>query len=95
MGTAVLCSGAVRAVDGDTNDRPRPREGAPVGLRRKRGEQTQAIARSRGGRNTKIHAIVDAKGRPLSLMLTDGAAHDCPAAKPLIEDKQTGEEAVG
>ena len=51
----------------------------------KGGEQNQAIGRSRGGRNTKIHAIGDAKGRLLSFILTDGEAHDCPLAEPLIE----------
>jgi hypothetical protein len=29
----------------------------------KGGEQKQAVDRSRGGRNTKIHALADAKGR--------------------------------
>jgi transposase len=29
----------------------------------KRGEKKQAVGRSRGGRNTKIHALADAKGR--------------------------------
>jgi transposase len=32
------------------------RKGASLRLRRKRGEQSQAIGRSRGGRTTKIHA---------------------------------------
>jgi len=40
----------------------------------KRGEQAQAIGRSRGGRNTKIHAITDAKGRLLAFLLTGGQA---------------------
>jgi len=47
----------------------------------KRGEQ--AIGRSRGGRNTTIQAIADAKGRLLSLILTGGEAHDRPIAEPL------------
>jgi len=34
---------------------------------RKRGEQNQAIGISRGRSSTKIHAIVDSKGRPLIL----------------------------
>jgi hypothetical protein len=34
----------------------------PLGGGWKSGEQNQAIGRSRGGRNTKIHAIADAKG---------------------------------
>src|SRR5664279_3921174 len=48
----------------------------PLGIVRKRGEQNQAIGRSRGGRNTKIHAIADAKGRLLSILLSGGEAHD-------------------
>jgi transposase len=49
-----------------------------------RGEQKQAVGRSRGGRNTKIHALADAKGRLIAILLTGGEAHDCPAAKRLI-----------
>src|SRR5262249_50269037 len=51
---------------------------------RKRGEQKQAVGRSRGGRNTKIHALADAKGRLLAILLTGGEAHDCPVAERLI-----------
>ena len=39
-----------------------------------RGEQKQAVGRSRGGRNTKIHALADAKGRLLAILLTGGEA---------------------
>ena len=49
-----------------------------------RGEQKQAVGRSRGGRNTKIHALADAKGRLLAILLTGGQAHDYPVAKRLI-----------
>ena len=66
------------------NDRLDSHQSASLGGGWKRGEQNQAIGRSRGGRNTKIHAIADAKGRLLSLKLTDGSAHDCPVAQPLI-----------
>ena len=34
-------------------------QGAPLGGGRKRGEKSQAIGRSRGGRTTKIHALTD------------------------------------
>ena len=43
-------------------DRQHLRESPPCGQRGKRGEQNQAIGISRGGRSTKIHAIVDRKG---------------------------------
>ncbi|MBX9630160.1 MAG: IS5 family transposase [Burkholderiales bacterium] len=61
----------------------------------KGGSRPQAIGRSRGGRNTKIHAIADAKGRLLSLILTGGEAHDCPVAKDLIRRCQAAEQLLG
>ena len=42
------------------------------------------MGRSRGGRNTKIHALADAKGRLIAILLSGGEAHDCPLAKRLI-----------
>jgi transposase len=42
------------------------------------------VGRSRGGRNTKIHALADAKGRLIAILLTAGEAHDCPVAERLI-----------
>src|ERR1700728_5048057 len=95
MGTAVPWARRSRKINRVANDRLDPHQGAPLGIRRKRGEQNQAIGRSRGGRNTKIHAVADAKGRLLSLMLTDGSAHDCPAAKPLIERRKPAKKLLG
>ena len=60
-----------------------------------KGEQNQAIGPSRGGRNTKIHAIADAKGRLISLKLTDGSAHDCPVAQPLISSGRVAKRLLG
>jgi hypothetical protein len=34
------------------------------------------MGRSRGGLTTKIHALVDAEGRPVALALTAGQTHD-------------------
>src|SRR5713226_1825990 len=45
----------------------------------------QAIGRSRGGLTTKIHALVDALGNPVALMLTPGQAHDLTCAESLLE----------
>ena len=50
----------------------------------KNGEQ--AIGRSRGGLTTKIHALVDALGNPVELMLTPGQAHDLACAEALIDN---------
>jgi hypothetical protein len=74
----------VWTIGGYADDRFHARQSAPLGGRRKRGEQKQAVGRSRGGRNTKIHALADAKGRLLAILLTGGQAHDYPVAKRLI-----------
>ena len=39
---------------------------------------------------TKIHALVDALGNPVELMLTPGQAHDLACAEPLIENIDPG-----
>ena len=75
-------------IRGHADDRLHPRQGTPLGIRRKRGEKKQAVGRSRGGRNTKIHALADAKGRLIAILLTGGEAHDCPIAERLIRRAQ-------
>ena len=59
-----------------SSHRQHDRESASRGQRRKRGEKNQAIGISRGGRSTKIHALVDSKGRPLNFVVTGGQVHD-------------------
>jgi transposase len=73
-----------RTIRRHTDDRFHACESASFGSGRKRGEQKQAVGRSRGGRNTKIHALADAKGRLIAILLTGGEAHDCPIAERLI-----------
>ena len=43
------------------------------------------MGRSRGGLTTKIHAVVDAEGRPVVLDLSAGQAHDGKAAERLLD----------
>ena len=80
---------------GYADDRLDPRQGASFGSGRKRGEQKQAVGRSRGGRNTKIHALADAKGRLLAILLTGGEAHDCPIAGRLIRRVKPAKHMLG
>lgn len=40
---------------------------------------------SRGGHTTKIHARVDAQGRPVQIEVTPGNIHDCSHADALLE----------
>jgi transposase len=48
------------------------------------------MGRSRGGLTTKIHAVVDAGGRPIRLALTAGQAHDGRMAEPMLQDISKG-----
>src|SRR5450432_4932575 len=59
---------------------------APAQRRGAKKNGPQAIGRSRGGLTTKIHALVDALGNPVELMLTPGQAHDLACAEPLIDN---------
>jgi len=73
------------------SDRQFGREGAPLRFRRKRGERSQAIGRSRGGRTTKIHALTDAACRPIAFLLTGGQVADCTAADSLLDQLPTAD----
>jgi transposase len=50
----------------------------------KKSHPDRCMGRSRGGLTTKIHALTDAHGLPLELVLTPGQAGDCPVAKHLL-----------
>jgi transposase len=52
-------------------------QSAPLRRRRKRGASEQAIGVTRGGRNSKIHALVDKLCRPWVIILTPGNIADC------------------
>lgn len=84
-------SGGCRRASLGRDDRQFRRPRTPLRQRWKRGERSQAIGRSRGGRTTKIHALTDQFGRPLRLHLhlhlhlTGGNASDCRGGEPLLE----------
>ncbi len=56
------------------------RQGASLRRRRKRGASAQAIGRTKGGRNTKVHALSDEHCRPLAFYLTPGQTADIKGA---------------
>ena len=49
------------------------------------------MGRSRGGLTTKIHALVDALGRPIRLKLTEGQAHDGRSAADMYGSVGAGQ----
>jgi transposase len=68
------------------DDRRYNRSRSSAQRRRKKKNGPQALGPSRGGLTTKIHALVDALGNPVELMLTPGQDHDLACAEPLIEN---------
>ena len=50
-----------------------------------KGGQNQMIGVSPGGRSTKIHAVVDSKGRPLNIILTGGNVHDSQVVEEVLD----------
>ena len=69
----------------DRPDRQQLYQGPPLCRRWKRGARANAIGISRGGRTTKIHALVDILGRPLRLALTPGNTSDIKGVELLID----------
>ena len=51
----------------------------------KRGAETQALGRSRGGISSKIHLATDAHGNPLRLILTGGERNDITQIEALLD----------
>ena len=59
-------------------------ENPPLRRRRKRGAETQAIGVTKGGHNSKVHAIVDEECRPWAFVLTPGNTADCVVAETCV-----------
>ena len=53
------------------------------------------MGRSRGGLTSKIHALVDADGRPVALLLVGGQVHDSKEAEALLEAMPKGAAFLG
>jgi len=53
------------------------------------------MGRSRGGLTTKIHALVDANGLPITLKLTEGQAHDGRSARDMLGSLAAGHILLG
>ena len=49
------------------------------------------MGRSRGGLTTKIHALVDANGLPITIKLTEGQAHDGRSAADMLDGLHAGQ----
>ncbi len=55
-----------------------------ISLGAKKRGRGRLIGRTKGGMNTKLHAICDSRGRPLNLFITAGQASDYIGARALL-----------
>ena len=59
-------------------------------------DENKAVGVSKGGRNTKIHTLVDGLGNPLAFLLSPGNDHDSKHAIPLLsQSKIDGSNILG
>src|SRR3546814_3485949 len=72
----------------DDHDRRDLFEGPPHGVEPwgKKGGPGRLIGRTKGGMNTKLHAVTDANGRPISFFMTAGQVSDYTGAAARSEE---------
>jgi len=61
----------------------------------KRGDVPRLIGRTKGGLNSKLHAVCDGEGRPVRLFLTEGQKSDHKGAATLLADLPSATEMLG
>ncbi|MEQ8194365.1 MAG: IS5 family transposase [Rhodospirillales bacterium] len=61
----------------------------------KKNDRVHCMGRSRGGLTTKVHALTDARGLPIKLVLTPGQTHDVNGAALLLTDLAEGGVVLG
>src|SRR3546814_8992191 len=73
----------------DDHDRRDLSQSAPHGIQPwgKKGGPGRLIGRTKGGMNTKLHAVTDANGRPISFFMTAGQVSDYTGAAALLDSR--------
>jgi transposase len=84
MGGYIQRAGRSRRGSGPAVHRQHLHHGAPDSQRRKRGALAHGIGQTGGGRNSKVYAICNVKGRPHVLMITPRNVHHMRVAKACI-----------
>ena len=56
---------------------------------------SRCIGRTKGGLNSKLHAVCNAQGKPIILLLTEGQMSDHTGARLLLEKLPSGSILIG
>ncbi len=69
----------------------------PHGVERggKKGGRGRLIGRTKGGMNTKLHAVTDTLGRPIRFFMTAGQVSDYTGARALVSNLPAAEWLLG
>ena len=87
--------GGLAGAAGPSGARQHACQSAPLRRRRERGASEQAIGVTKGGRNSKIHALVDKLCRPWVIILTPGNVADCTVGPDCVSMIAGIEELIG
>ena len=60
-----------------------------------KGGRGRLIGRTKGGMNTKLHAVTDARGRPIRLFVTAGQVSDYTGARALLSSLPNADWLLG
>ena len=61
----------------------------------KRGDVPRLIGRTKGGMNSKLHAVCDNQGRPVCMLLTEGQQNDHKGAATLLSALPAATQMLG
>src|SRR3546814_14763882 len=72
------------------DDRRDPSQGASDGSQpAQKGAVPRRIGRTKGGLNSKLHAVCEGKGRPLVMLLSEGQMSDYKGTAMMLEDRKS------
>jgi hypothetical protein len=58
-------------------------------------QRGRLIGHTKGGMNTKLHAVTDARGRPIRFFMAAGQVSDCTGARALLSSLPTADWLLG
>src|SRR3546814_11546275 len=86
----IRCAGCQGWEAGSVDDRCDPSEGPSDGSQlAQKGDVPRRIGRTKGGLNSKLHAVCDGHGRPLIMLLSEGQMSDYRS-----DERRVGKECV-
>src|SRR3546814_19852287 len=85
----IRCAGCQGWEAGSVDDRCDPSEGPSDGSQlAQKGDVPRRIGRTKGGMNSKLHAVCAGHDRPLLMLLSEGRMCDSKGAAPMLSEER-------